>query len=565
MEAWKRPLLVGLCWLGLSWLSGCASFNPRIFHYIGATSQEPESPAHIQVAERTLGSSPPRATLELPPQEFPELPLLLPIPPSVNDPASNPRPNFKEQPSAALAKPQPVLYSPPVQNTVEALLIDFPSALQLVSDNNLDIAAARERIRETYAAELEAKAQWLPSLQVGLSYNKHEGTLQASPGNVIDVSRSSFEVGAGQFAVGAGTPMVPGLALKLRLSDGLFNPKIARVKTSAQSSVSQIVTKKTYLMAALKYLDLLEAVQEKAIAVDVLHKSQELAELTQSFAESGEGAQADADRAKTELVVRENAVLRAEEHIETAMARLAELLRMPPIVPIFPKEQTLVPIQFVEGRSDTRNLVALALANRPEVANSKQLVQMAMLKLKKEKTAPWLPSLLLGVSYGGFGGGPGTTIDPFRDRFDLDAGMYWEIRNLGFGEHAVRAQASSRVEQARLREMRLLDEIARQVAEARTQVRSRIRQIAVAQGGLVAAKQAWQRDLDRIREGEGLPIEALQSLRAVDQSQREYVRAVVDHNEAQFRLQWALGWPSGSVPSGEVLPTDTSQCPVPRH
>jgi hypothetical protein len=47
----------------------------------------------------------------------------------------------------------------------------------------------------------------------------------------------------------------------------------------------------------------------------------------------------------------------------------------------------------------------------------------------------------------------------------------------------------------------------------------------------------------RIRAGEGLPIEVLQSIHALDQARREYLRAVVDHNEAQFRLHRALGWP----------------------
>jgi hypothetical protein len=31
--------------------------------------------------------------------------------------------------------------------------------------------------------------------------------------------------------------------------------------------------------------------------------------------------------------------------------------------------------------------------------------------------------------------------------------------------------------------------------------------------------------------------------RALDAAQREYLRAVITYNEAQFRLQRALGWP----------------------
>jgi outer membrane protein TolC len=64
----------------------------------------------------------------------------------------------------------------------------------------------------------------------------------------------------------------------------------------------------------------------------------------------------------------------------------------------------------------------------------------------------------------------------------------------------------------------------------------------VAESGIRAATDSYQRNMERIRAGEGLPIEVLQSIQALDEARREYVRAVVGHNEAQFRLHRALGW-----------------------
>jgi hypothetical protein len=40
-----------------------------------------------------------------------------------------------------------------------------------------------------------------------------------------------------------------------------------------------------------------------------------------------------------------------------------------------------------------------------------------------------------------------------------------------------------------------------------------------------------------------LPPLELDMTRALDEAQREYLRTMVDYNEAQFRLQRALGWP----------------------
>ncbi|MEM1062608.1 MAG: TolC family protein, partial [Planctomycetota bacterium] len=58
-----------------------------------------------------------------------------------------------------------------------------------------------------------------------------------------------------------------------------------------------------------------------------------------------------------------------------------------------------------------------------------------------------------------------------------------------------------------------------------------------------AAADSYERNLRRIRDGQGIPLEVLQSLRAYEDAQREYLRAVIDYNEAQFTLGWALGWP----------------------
>ncbi len=67
--------------------------------------------------------------------------------------------------------------------------------------------------------------------------------------------------------------------------------------------------------------------------------------------------------------------------------------------------------------------------------------------------------------------------------------------------------------------------------------------IDVSELGVESATDSYKRDLERIHEGQGLPIEVLQSLQALDEARREYLRTLADYNEAQFRLQRALGWP----------------------
>jgi outer membrane protein TolC len=92
-----------------------------------------------------------------------------------------------------------------------------------------------------------------------------------------------------------------------------------------------------------------------------------------------------------------------------------------------------------------------------------------------------------------------------------------------------------------------VDRVAREVVEGQAQIQARRKQIAVAEAGLKAATGSYQKNLQRIRDGQGLPIEALQSIQALDQARREYPRTVADYSEAQFRLCRALGCPIGKI------------------
>src|SRR5207302_2710674 len=171
--------------------------------------------------------------------------------------------------------------------------------------------------------------------------------------------------------------------------------------------------------------------------------------------------------------------------------------------------------------------------NRPEVAESRHLIGEAVERLRREKLAPLIPSVLLGLGYGGFGGGTGGNISNFNNSFDAVAGAFWEVRNLGLGERAVRCEAQSRIEQARLKEVAALDRVAREVVEAHAQVQARKGQISTAQEGVQAALASHARNLERIKNVQGLPIEVLQSIQALTQARREYLRALIAYNEAQ--------------------------------
>lgn len=421
--------------------------------------------------------------------------------------------------------------------------IDFATALQLTAGQNPRVAYAEERIREAFAQLRSARVMWVPTLHAGGNYNKHEGRIQDVAGRMIETSRGSIYTGLGAQAVGAGSPAVPGLVMNFHMRDAIFQPRIARPVVAQRQHASQAMLNDMLLETSLAYTQLLESLQLQAVVQETLDNARQLAQLTSEFARTGQGLQSDADRAQTELSLREIELRRAAEDVRVASVRLARLLSLDQAESLAPQEPALVPIEMVAPDAEPAELIAFGLSNRPELAESQCLVAEAVERLQRERVAPLVPSVVLGMSYGGNGGGLGSDIRFFGDRMDFDAVAYWEVRNLGLGEHAARDQAGSRVSQARWQQVQVLDQVASEVAEAHAQVTARREQIELAETAIQTASDSLRRNTQRIREGQGLPIETLQAIQALDQARRVYVRAVGDYNRAQFRLHRALGWP----------------------
>ncbi|QDV22431.1 TolC family protein [Aureliella helgolandensis] len=445
-------------------------------------------------------------------------------------------------------------YSPSDQVVVEerasqvgighsAIQMNLPTALAMVGGQHPAVGFAQWRVQEAYAQLSQARVLWLPSLQAGFSFHRHDGNYQASDGRIVDIDRNSFQYGLGSGAVGAGTTPRPGLVAQFHLADAIFQPEIAQKMAWARGHASTAVTNTQLRNAAISYLQLLDAHQTERILDESRLRTAELAKLTGDFAAAGQGLQADADRVQTELLMVENRLLSARERIEVTSARLAQVLSLDGGPTIIPQDPTLLPLELVNLGAEKSQLIATGLANRPELKESQALVAAACEQYRRQQYAPFVPSVLLGFSSTGFGGGLANSLNNVDDRMDFDALMSWQVRNFGLGERAARREANAQVEQAKYEKIRAMDQVASEIATAYAEVLYRGQQIGLMQQAIGFAENSFERNLSRIRDGQGLPLEVLQSVRALEDARLAYLKALVDHNQSQFQLQWALGWP----------------------
>ena len=94
--------------------------------------------------------------------------------------------------------------------------INLATAMQLAGVRPLDIAAATAQVEQALALQLQAKALWVPNLNGGVDYFRHDGVQQ----NIF--TGPNFRKGRQSFFVGGGPSLSVGLA------DAIFAPLAAR-------------------------------------------------------------------------------------------------------------------------------------------------------------------------------------------------------------------------------------------------------------------------------------------------------------------------------------------------
>lgn len=439
-----------------------------------------------------------------------------------------------------------------IESELTVVPINLPTALAMIGGQHPVVGFARWRVQEAYAQLDRAKVMWLPSIQSGFNYRRRDGNYQDVQGAIVDVDLNSFNYGLGAGAVAAGSPTEPGVVARFHLADALFLPKAAEKTAWARQHAVSATINQQLLNGSIAYIDLLEAYQDLEIINETVQRTGELAKITRDYAEAGQGLKSDSDRMATELALLQTRQLAARERQLVTSTRLARELSIPMSSALLPQDTTVVPLELLQEASDESSLIASGLAVRPELRESQALVAAACEAYKREKYAPFVPSVLLGFSTTSFGGGLGNNSENFGGRYDIDAMMVWETRNFGFGERAARRERTAQVQQATYLKLRIMDQVAQEVAEANVQVSIRRQQLDTAQTAITSARDSYQRNLDRIRDGQGLPIEVLQSIQALEASQRAYLNVVANYNRAQLQRQWALGWPVTLLPDGNV-------------
>jgi outer membrane protein TolC len=453
--------------------------------------------------------------------------------------------------------------------------IDLATALRLAATSNLDIAQARAAVDQARAVRQRALSQALPNFSLGSIWDSHEGRTQQTNGNIENFNRDSLFVGGGP-------------SWTLNVSDTLFGPLVARQLMSAAAAGADRVTNDTLLTVAETYLQMLRARRRLTRADYILQfltdekpselrgGSKGLLPLVRDVVEAGgkDAFKSDVARLEVEIARRREERVTYLQDLLQQSRELSRLLRLDPSLPLLPVDDLTNPIAMPGDeltRRGLEELIAFALANRPEVREQAALTEASRDRLRAARLRPLTPTFTTTGAWGGFGGSPirdpfRIVIDPFNGpvpvalspsgevhrfgpRTDIEMSLRWQLNGLGFGNRAEVREQQAATSIAAFREVQARDRVAAQVAQARDLTAQTEERIGLTRPALFdekgepvgAAFRSIRLNFDRIRGTEGRPLEALDSIRGLSDLLDAYIQAISDSERARAFLTAAVG------------------------
>jgi outer membrane protein TolC len=489
-----------------------------------------------------------------------------------------PLPTACPDPSRALQGPvlsegqaPPRLTPAQLEATDKPLAINLATALRLAGARPLIIAAAQASVQVAAEQLAKANVEWLPSLNAGAGYYRHDGSTQGQSGNFYINTREQFMAGGG-------------LTARFATTDALFAPLAARQVLRARQLDVQTARNDALLAAAEAYFYVQQARGRLAAAQDVVDKNLSVRKAV-DVERLKEARPTDVHRALAQLANFEDAIASTREQWRLASADLAQVLRLDPTATVVPLEPPSLFVTLISPQESVDTLIPIGLTSRPELASQQALVQAALVRIKQERMRPLMPSLILeggpgsvgpgGYMMGGiFGSGAAGTGNPWVGRDDISVGVVWQMENLGFGNRALVRGRQAEQQQLLVELFRLQDLVAADIARAYAQVESATARAITANRGIREARLAYEgslANLDKTDKVGDLSVqvsrafEVIDALKALSQAYDTYFVSVSDYNRAQFRLYRALGYPAGILACerwpGPILPVDTTRPP----
>jgi outer membrane protein TolC len=430
-------------------------------------------------------------------------------------------------PEAAPARLLPPLAAPE-PNVVP---VGLDTVFRLAEDRNGQIHLARLRLGEAEAGQELARKAWLPQVQVGTTYFRHEGGLSDFFGNLVHSSYGSL------FA---------GMDLRGRLDprDVAFQRVDAERKVWQQRGELSKLTNENLLDAASTYVDLLTARASEGLATEIEKQLVALLEQANTLAKLDPGLRVEVERVEAELRSHRLVLRKLHEGDDAAAAKLRYLLGIDPGCVLVPIEMHLMPLDLIDAHQPAPVLIDRALTQGPGVRELEGLLRLIdETRAAAQGPGRFMPALELCMNEGAFGTGTGSRMN-WDNQLNLALSVRWNLTEALTARERKR-QSDLQAAQAHTSYHDLRGRLTLGVTEARGAILSGQDQVGLAQEQVRYAEKAYELSASRLKESiKGRsPSEVLLAIRALGGARLQMIQTLRELNKAEIRLLLLVGNP----------------------
>ncbi len=495
------------------------------------------------------------------------VPSTLPVlPRPIEMPTEPPAPNRRDPLATGLT-----LKSAPLAPDDFRFPINLATALRLSDARPLVVAAAQAGVWVAEGELLHAKVLWLPALNIGFDYIRHDGGGPDFNKGIMTAPSTNFlYAGAGMWGFPWGT---------ISTTDAIYQPLVARQTLNARHWDVQTAKNDALLQTSDAYFLVHQYRGMYAGALYTVERGRDLVDRISTL--SGDLVpEVEVERARNMLADLEQKAVSARQHWRVSSANLTQVLRLDPRAVVEPLEHDHVQITLIDPGQPLEELMPIALTNRPELSSRQAMIEAAEAAVRREKARPLIPEVVLNgfqtpfemIQGGIFGFGPNSSMNQWRGRFDFSVQPLWQLSNLGIGNLAKIKTQRGMESLAIIQLYQVQDMVAADVTRARARVQSAAVRVLQADRALRTAIITFNGTFEGLKEtsrfGDVLvlinrPQEAVYALQLLNVAFDQYFMTVAEYNRSQFELFHALGYPAQEVsslrPPGSVLPVDTAR------
>lgn len=413
----------------------------------------------------------------------------------------------------------------------EMLPIDLKTVAQVAAAQNLDIEIARQRVASMHGRLESSTGAALPVLAPTFLFERVDGTVRATEGNLVDVGFRTFQPYAlVQWVLNPGKVVYDIIAARKRLLASQYQER-AEVLEVLQRS-------------ALQYYELAFTQYGVAAARQSVEEAEELLRITQARTQRGIGLAADELHAKAELAGRQQETIVALKVFHETSVALATTLHLDATVTLVPSIDRLSQVTLVRDDIAIEDLMKIALDHRDDLHGARTLIEAAGADHSATWWASFGPQVGASYQYGGIAG----RAEEVNNGQDETFGLHHQERVIGsagfrfglsmFGDLD---SVSAEERHAILNAEKAVDRVTEQVVRAHQDTKVQSELVSYASEELQAAEETLRLARANLQAGTMRSLDVMHVESSLAQARLHYAAAVSRYNQAQVSLLAALG------------------------